>query len=254
MDVQFRDHFLAQWKKYFGSTDLPFVFYYSEGTGGAHVMPESKNHTCMICELSKVRKGESACYNADSISCLGGKRFSGYLSEMRPTFRYFLSCGLQGKERGERYKISPEIVDETLKLQKQVPANGRNLIFKRWDKLVETDHPEVVIFFAQGEVLSGLVTLANFDQVDPNGGVMAPFCSGCGAIIYYPYFEIEKENPKCVLGMFDPSARPCMPENALSFAMPFKRFTEMVNFMDETFLITPTWNKVMRRIDKENLI
>jgi hypothetical protein len=101
MDIQFRDQFMALWKKFFGPTELPFIFYYSKGNESAYVMPKSKNHICMICELARVRKGESLCYNADAIGCLGGKRFSGYISEMRPTFRYFLSCGLEGSERGE---------------------------------------------------------------------------------------------------------------------------------------------------------
>jgi hypothetical protein len=250
MDLQFRDFFLAQWARFFGSAELPFTFYYSDQPGDALQMPKSVGRSCLICELARVRKGESLCYNAESVSCMGGKRYSGYNSEMRPTFRYFLSCGIEGKERGERYKISPEVVDESLKILKLLPTANRNLIFKRWDKLTESDNPDVVIFFAQGEALSGLFTLANFDRIDPNGGVIAPFGPGCGSIIHYPYLEKDSDNPHCVLGMFDPSARPCVPENSLSFAMPYKRFVQIANYMDESFLITPTWDKVMRRILK----
>ncbi len=199
--------------------------------------------------MARVRKGESLAFNTDSVVCGGAKRYTGYNVEVNPTFRYFLSCGIEGKVRGESYKISPEVVDETQKHLVQLPSEGKNLIVKRWDNLTEQDEPDVVIFFAQPEVLSGLFTLANFDQVDPQG-VITPFGAGCGSVIHYPYLEKDKENPKCVLGMFDPSVRPCVPVNSLSFAIPMKKFIAMVSYMEESFLITPTWERVKQRFEK----
>ena len=249
MNIEFRDRFIKLWPKYFGGTELPITFYFSEGNGNAKLVESTKSSSCLICDLAKVRKGESLAYNADSINCGGAKRYTGYNIEISPTFRYFLSCGIEGKVRGERYKISPEVVDETQKHLIRLPSEGKNLIFKRWDKLTEQDDPAVVIFFAQPEVMSGLYTLANYDQVDPQG-VITPFSAGCGSIIHYPYLEKDKENPKCVLGMFDPSARPCVPVNTLSFAVPMIKFQRMVGYMEESFLITPTWDKVMQRFER----
>jgi hypothetical protein len=37
------------------------------------------------------------------------------------------------------------------------------IVFKRWDTLDEADSPEVVIFFAPPDVISGLFTLAIAD-------------------------------------------------------------------------------------------
>lgn len=249
MDIKLRNHFIDLWKKYFGDTELPITFYISDGDGGAKIVKPQKEWSCLICELAKVRKGESAVYNADSVICGGAKRYTGYNVDMSPTFRYFLSCGIEGKVRGERYKISPEVVDETQKNLVRLPTEGKNLIFKRWDKLTEQDEPDVVIFFVQPEILSGLFTLANYDQVDPQG-VTTHFSAGCGSIIHYPYLEKDKENPKCVLGMFDPSARQCVPINTLSFAIPIKRFIKIIGYMEESFLITPTWDKVRQRFEK----
>lgn len=84
--------------------------------------------------------------------------------------------------------------------------------FKRWDRLDEADDPAVVIFFAPPGVLSGLFTLANFDEVDPQA-VIAPFGSGCSSIVYHPYRELDSDRPRAVLGMFDVSARPCVLED-----------------------------------------
>jgi len=96
---------------------------------------------------------------------------------------------------------------------KKVPkfeAPEKFIVFKRWDMLEESDEPDVVIFFANPDVLSGLFTLANFDIGDPNGA-FSPFSSGCGSIVQYPYLEKESDCPKAVVGMFDVSARPLSP-------------------------------------------
>ena len=123
-----------------------------------------------------------------------------------PTLRYFLSCGIPGKTRGERYVKTPEMVDEIIKNTPSFTAPGKFIVFKRWDKLEEVDTPEVVIFFAIPDVLSGLFTLARFDETD-RGAIQAPFGSGCASIVQNPYLEQQSEHPRAIIGMFDPSAR-----------------------------------------------
>jgi hypothetical protein len=187
-------------------------------------------------------------YNEASLGCGGAKRQLGYADNVMPDFEYFLSCGIPGQIEGERYIRTPEMVLELQKIQKQLPVNGKNIVFKRWDKLVETDNPEIVIFFAKPDVLSGLFTLANFDQIEPNG-TFCPFGSGCGSIIYYPYLEKDAERPRAVIGMFDPSARPYVPVDMLTFSVPMVRFVKMIDYMDESFLITNSWKKVFKRLN-----
>jgi hypothetical protein len=154
---------------------------------------------------------------------------------------------MPGKLKGERYKKSPELVEQQLKSQPPLTAPGKYLLFKRWDRLSETDDPLAVVLFATADVLSGLFTLVNFDASDPHG-VIAPFGSGGSSIIYYALQEANHANPRCILGMFDVSARPCVPENRLTFTIPMRRFDEMVNNMDESFLITESWNLIQNRI------
>jgi hypothetical protein len=166
-----------------------------------------------------------------------------------PNFEYFLSCGIPGKLEGERYKKSPELVKEAMKKAPQFDAPGKFIVFKRWDQLDESDDPQVVILFAEADVLSGLFTLANFDQIDPNG-VFAPFAAGCGSIVHYPYLEKDSRNPRGVLGMFDVSARPCVPQHMLTFSVPMSKFVGMIDNMEESFLITPSWGKVRARINR----
>jgi hypothetical protein len=113
--------------------------------------------------------------------------------------------------------------------------------------LEKTDSPEVVIFFAQPDVLSGLFTLANFDEAEPNG-VFAPFSAGCGSIVQYPYLEGRSRRPRGVIGMFDVSARPFVPGNVLTFSAPMNKFMQMIDNMEASFLITGSWQKVQKRI------
>jgi uncharacterized protein (DUF169 family) len=248
MNIKLKESFLLHWKKYFGDTELPIVFYYADDDGGAEWSEKQKGRSCLICELAKVRGGRSLVYNAERILCGGAKRYLGYTDKMRPGFEYFLSCGNDTIE-GERYLRSPALVNEFMKNQQSLHSAGKNIVFKRWDKLTENDEPDVVIFFAGPDVLSGLFTLANFDQSEPNG-TFTPFGAGCGSIIYYPWLESKSERQRAVIGMFDPSARPCVPENILTFAVPMNRFEKMINYMDESFLITETWETVRKRITK----
>ena len=167
-----------------------------------------------------------------------------------PHFEFFLSCGIPGKVEGERYKKSPEIVRESMRRVESFDAPARYAVFKRWDMLEETDQPEIVIFFAAPDVLAGLFTLSGFDETNPDA-VIAPFGAGCATIAQYPYLEKDSDAPRSVLGMFDVSARPFVPDGVLSFATPIAKFERMVGNMDESFLITDSWKRVKGRIRSE---
>jgi uncharacterized protein (DUF169 family) len=246
MKKEIKERFLALWKKYFGDEELPIVFYYTYGDGGAEHFEKPEGRSCLICELINVRNGKSLMFNGDTLGCAGAKRYLGYIEKMRPGFEYFLSCGNKEME-GERYIRTPEMVKEIMKNHKSMGIEGKNIVFKRWDNITESDDPLAVIFFAKPDVLSGLFTLANFDQVEPNG-TYTPFGAGCSSIVHYPYLESKSDRPRAVIGMFDPSARPCVPENVLTFAVPMKRFEEMLSYMEESFLITDTWHEMRTRI------
>ncbi len=253
MDMNLKQEFLAKWKQYFKNAELPFVLYYSDSDRYSENLKPVNGHVCLIGQLGSVRKGQTLAFTRETIGCFGGVRYSGFPSETIPQFRFFLSCGIEGELEGERYKKTPELVDQYVEDMPVPPAEGKYIVFKRWDRIEEGDEPEVVVFFAPPDVLSGLFTLANFGAVDPQA-VIAPFCSGCGSIISYPLAEREKEAPRATIGMFDVSARPFVKGNILSFAAPMKKFREMVEDMDWSFLITNSWKKVQRRIERSGAV
>jgi uncharacterized protein (DUF169 family) len=253
MDTGIRDRFITLWQKYCPGAELPITLEIGEGGGTAERAKTPEGWRCIICDLARVRKGTSLVFDRTSVTCSGGLFYMGYETQRSENFRYFLSSGKPGVVEGERYKKTPEIIDEINARHVSLPAEGRCYTFRRWDNVTPGDNPDVVIFFARPEVLSALFTLANFDQADPNG-VICPFGSGCSSIIYYPRLEQKSDHPRAVFGMFDPSARPCVPVDILTLAIPMKKFEKMIGSMDESFLITRTWDKVKTKIARSNAV
>lgn len=249
MDLDLKQQFLDKWSHYFPGADLPITFFYTAKCGDVEMAEPAPNHRCIIGDLAAVRKGKSLCFDLNSVGCSGGKRYLGFSQELMPQFEYFLSCGIEGKLEGERYKKSPELVRQHLIHSPPIEAPARHIIFKRFDLLDPDDEPLVAIFFATPDVLAGLFTLVNFDEPEPNG-VIAPMGAGCATIVGLPYIELESRRPRAVLGMFDVSARPYVPDDRLTLAIPWPKFTAMVRDMDESFLITESWAKVQKRIGR----
>ncbi|MBM4018077.1 MAG: hypothetical protein FJ288_07065 [Planctomycetes bacterium] len=250
MHAELRDRFTALWQKYFPGAELPLAFYYTDGAPPADARPRGLA-PCVIANLGRVREGRTLALDTEAIGCPGGRRYLGFAQGLRPGLEHFLSCGIPGKMAGERYKKTPQLVLELLKHMPPMQAPARWIVFKRWDALADADEPAAVIFLARPDVLAGLFTLANFDAPD-QWAVIPPFAAGCGAIVQYPYQEGLSARPRAVLGMFDVSARPFVPPDTLSFAAPWAMFRRMVDNMDESFLITGSWDKVRARLSKSS--
>ncbi len=249
MERGWKEDFEKKFRSYFGGADLPLVFFYSDdGRYAEHLRP-ARGHLCMIAQLSIPAEDQTISFAADTIGCRGGVRYSGFPAELGPDFRYFLSCGIPGRVEGERYKKTPELVERYVENMPVPPAEGRYLVFKRWDRLEEDEHPAAAVFLGNPHTISGLFTLANFRTLDQLA-VITPFCSGCGSIISYPLAERERKEPRGVIGMFDVSARPFINDNVLSFSAPIGKILEMLEDMDESFLTTDSWKRVSRRIGR----
>jgi uncharacterized protein (DUF169 family) len=247
MDKLLKDEFSKRWRKYFPNSDWPIIYYYTDEEGHAEDVKPGEGSRCVMGQLVKVRQGKSLSFAADSVGCFGGKRYLGFSESLAPNFEYFLSCGIPGKMEGERYKKTPDIVTELMKRWPKFKAPARFIVFKRWDNLENADDPEVVVFYAKPDVLAGLYTLANYDESDPNA-VITPMGSGCASIVANPYMEKDSTHPRAVIGMFDPSARPFVEPDELTIAIPLKKFSRMVQNMDESFLTTHTWETMRKRL------
>jgi len=248
MDNKFFKHFINQWNKYFPGAELPITYYYSDQPHHEDTSASQNVDRCLIANLNRVRKGFPFVYDAHTSGCSGGKRYTGFSHSLRPNFEYFLSCGIPGELEGERYKRDPALVSQYMLQHPPFEAPASHLVFKRWDRLSQDEDPVGVIFFATGDVLSGLFALANYDIAEPDG-VITPMGAGCASIIGYPLEQARMDKPRCILGMFDVSARPHVGGDELTFTISFTRFTQLVGYMDESFLITKSWEKVKSRLE-----
>jgi hypothetical protein len=131
MDMKLKQEFIELWRKYFNGAEFPIAFYYTDQRGSTKLTEPPSGHRCVICDLSRVRKGESLCFTADRVGCGGAKRYFGFEREIMPDFEYFLSCGIPGKLEGERYKKSPELVKEAMKRSPDFKAPVEFIVFKR---------------------------------------------------------------------------------------------------------------------------
>lgn len=244
MDSDFQKEFELKWQTYFGNAELPICMWFASETNTSTLREVPQKYICLIGKLNKVRKGQSLCVDRTSIGCRGASYFLGYSQDLKPDFEYFLSCGNKQTE-GERYVRTPEEVVAWLNMQPQIPPHNRYAHFKRWDKLEKDDVPELLIFFANPDVLSGLYALFNFCNFRENN-IEAPFGSGCSSIITKPYLNSDK----AFIGMFDPAARKFIPSDMLTFSFHYKHIESMIEAMDQSFLTTTAWKIIKQRMTK----
>lgn len=251
MDMHLKEEFMRLWEKYFNDAELPLACYYTD-----EPVQAASAAKCIIAVLARARKGSTVVFSSESVHCFGGKTYLGFSENMDEAFsddynysyrEYFISHGIPGKIDGERFKKSPEICRAMYRRMPEFKAPARYCVFKRWDMLNENDIPDVVIFFAKPDILSGLFYLANYDTVEANE-VIIPWGSGCSTIVRDPYLEKDAPNPKAVIGMLDVSARPHVGKDQLSFSVPMNKFISMIENMEESFLITKSWRHVQKRI------
>jgi uncharacterized protein (DUF169 family) len=234
-----------------GMQEHPMAAFFCDDKPGEGLSPKEKGHVCMFALLKRARqKGETVYFDAEHVGCFGGGFYMGFLQTPRPNIEYFLSCGIPSEMEGERYIKTPEIAREYFASVQPRKAPAKYCIFKPLDKLANGEEPEVVIFFAPPDVLSGLFTLTNY-AAERMDAVRTPFSSGCGAILTHPLREAEEKSPRAILGLFDVSARPLVEPNVLTLAMPTKLFRMLLDNQDESFLITKSWEIVRKRISLE---
>ena len=229
-----------------GMAEYPVLFRYTDSLPEDTLLPQEGKHVCVFALLEKTRaEGRPVALSASRYGCAGGGYYLGFLDAPREGIEYFLSCGIPGKMEGERYIKTPELARAKFAQMPVRPASGRYGLFTRADKPHFMEEPEIVIFFAAPDHLAGLHFLACYDR--EGDAVTAPFSSGCGAFVAFPLAEAERPEPRAVMGLFDPSARPYVQANLLTFALPYSLFSRMAGNIPESFLGTKTWETIRKR-------
>ena len=231
--------FIETFRLAFGDmAPLPIAFGYSTQPA-APVMPVAR---CMIGSISNVRHGDPLTLTAHVVKCGGGGLYTGFkpMSEHIPNF----------VSQVEHYKRTPQQVVDYVEALDIVPAPAPYLNFIRMDQLTSFDGIDGILFWGTPDIISGLCAWAYYDNNDPHA-VSAQFGSGCSSIVSFAVKENRDKGRSCFLGMLDPSARPLIPKNEMSFVIPINRFMEMMETMKDSALFQHAFSIIRKRINGE---
>ncbi len=213
-----------------------------------------EDFSCVMGNIWRARrKGTAAYFDRERFGCLGGAFYLGFLKPQLDFIAYYVSTGIPNQVQGEHYLESPEITRLFFETVDPRPAPARFCVFKPLSRFTADEQPELVIFFARGEILCGLNQLATFVTNDFEA-VSSPFGAGCSNIISWPLFYLSAGKLKAVLGGWDPSDRKFLKPDELTFTVPYEMFTRMVRRWTESFLKTPTWEIVRKKISRSRRI
>lgn len=231
--------FITLYREAFGeSVPLPIAFGYSDNPA----TEVRKIPRCMIGAIRKVCGGEALTLSAENVLCGGGSLYTAFAS-MPERVPVFVS-------ETEHYKQTKEQVREYIDRLDIRLSDKPYLNFVRMDRLESMDDVEGILFFATPDVLSGLCSWAFYDNNDDDA-VCTRFASGCCSIVTFAAKENERGGRSCFIGLLDPSARPLVPKDELTFTIPACRFKEMTETMKQSALFQKAYSIVRKRINGE---
>ena len=230
--------FIEKYRQAFGEkAPLPIAFGYSD-TPVSEIRSVPK---CLVGSISNVRHGNSLTLSAENVICGGGGLYTAF-TEMPERVPIFVS-------EVEHYKKTKEMVVDYVQGLNIELTQKPFLNFVRIDNLKEWSDAEALLFFATPDILAGLSSWAFYDNNSADA-VVTQFSSGCASIVTRAISENKSGGRSCFIGMLDPSARPLIPENELTFTIPMCRMMEMLDTMDDSSLYQKAFSALRRRINK----
>jgi hypothetical protein len=230
--------FIEKYRQAFGEkAPLPIAFGYSDSpVSEIRSVPK-----CLVGSISNVRHGNSLTLSAENVICGGGGLYTAF-TEMPERVPIFVS-------EVEHYKKTKEMVVDYVRGLNIELTQKPYLNFVRIDNLKEWSDAEALLFFATPDMLDGLSSWAFYDNNSADA-VVTQFSSGCASIVTRAISANKSDGRSCFIGMLDPSARPLIPENELTFTIPMCRLMEMLETMDDSSLYQKAFSALRRRINK----
>ena len=230
--------FIEKYRQAFGEkAPLPIAFGYSD-TPVSEIRSVPK---CLVGSISNVRHGNSLTLSAENVICGGGGLYTAF-TEMPERVPVFVS-------EIEHYKKTKEMVVDYVEGLNIQLASKPYLNFVRIDNLEDWSQAEALLFFATPDILAGLCSWAFYDNNSADA-VVTQFSSGCASIVTRAISENKSGGRSCFIGMLDPSARPLIPENELTFTIPMCRLMEMLETRDDSSLYQKAFSALRRRINR----
>lgn len=220
---------------------------------------KNKKHQCVFQFLRQTReKGVPSVFDSENFGCPGSRFYLGFIPKLSKFNHYFCSTGIPGLFKGERFAPSPQSAEKIAGLLEGLEINGKYLIIEPIEKMSFDVEPEMIIFFTNPEMLSGLIGLIRFvtNEIDT---VQSLYCSGCASIISWPKKFKQEGKERAVMGIFDAAARPYLPLGEITLSIQYPLFLKMLNSFKKSFLCTnkkketlikdviPGWPQVKKR-------
>ena len=207
-----------------------------------------ENWSCVMGHIWLARKKKSAAYfEARRFGCIGGSFYLGFHKPQLEFIAHYVSTGIPGHLNGERYLPSPEVTRRFFNELSPRQAPARFCVFKPLSLFKENESPEIVTFFARGETMAGLCTLATFVTEDFEV-VTSPFGAGCSYIVTWPLHYLKQGRMKAVIGGWDPSDRKFLKTDEMTFSIPYEMYLLFLERWEKSFLLTDTWTGVKKKI------
>lgn len=212
---------------------------------------------CVASMLLGAARGKTVFFDRDTFGCPGGGAGLGFgdcYERMGFPIERLLSTGGTAQlpngqdydmHEGERFHRTPEITQRWLA---KFPFRQIQTAFVVAKPLAETHADDAIVlvhWHVNPDQLAALVTLAGFER----GAVetaTAPWGAACQAIAY-AYAEIERPQPRGVIGFFDISRRHQVDREILSFTAPYALHKEMEAAVPDSFFATEAWRKLRER-------
>ncbi|MDR2612734.1 MAG: DUF169 domain-containing protein [Deltaproteobacteria bacterium] len=258
----------------------PLALYRSDGPapGARRFSRRTEFRPSNACSLALVaaafREGTPCAFSTETVHCPGGHRGFGlrppswtYPGGIMGTLR-LVSCGNRHTEEGraaveelraagasearieqfaegEGFKRSPELLREAFGAMPSIPPSDGHVNVVPLADL--DDPPEVVIFLADPQQISALVTLAGYSRPGFESA-RVPFCAGCTSIALFPLAERSEPQPRAIIGLIDVYARMTLRSlvgrEYLTFSMPWELYAEMEGNVAGSFLERRVWRGI----------
>ena len=244
----------------------------NEKPANATQAKKDKYYCVMSMFAQAVTKGKTVVFDRETYGCPGacaglgfGTAYDKAMGGLE-TFSAFFAKGLEDAVDKEKYKafadkMNPHVSRKLIKgerfhcskekalkwISKDLPIYDfpeKYRIIKPLKELTEKETPESVIFTVDPIQLTALMTLAGSIREGINDTV-TPQGAACQMIGAYVFKEAQSHDPRAVLGMIDLAARKnvrkILPDNVLTYAVPWKLFLALEKEAVEGIFESPLW-------------
>ncbi len=218
--------------RYFPTTLPSMGWYFSSVTPKDSIELQPDKWTCMFKHIAEVAKGKKICFSKNSAGCSGAACYFGFTQPNEKAGGFLASK--------EKFKENVTYSNEFYRQIKAKEPQNKFLVLSNLEQIEDNICIEVVNYWVNPLILSGLITLSNFDS-PKNNNVKIPFASGCQSMWTIPYKEKDKKHPKATVGALDPTIRQYIASDTILFSVPASRFNSLAKNIKKSFASENYW-------------